>query len=229
MEGVLDGTTYLAVRDAVVKAALDAPALIVVDVTKLQAPSPSAWVVFTSARWLVVNWPDIPIGLVCSHAAGRRVMARNGITRYLPVYGNVDAATNAMEREAKPSRRRVREVWPAVPSAVVSARNFVSQWMDAWSLEDLAATASVVTTVLVSNVLRHTASDPDVRLETDGVTVAVAVTDGSRVPATIHEEVEARGAFSELQIIRALTRVWGNTPTHEGKVVWAVMGPENRL
>jgi hypothetical protein len=30
--------------------------------------------------------------------------------------------------------------------------------MDAWSLEDLAATASVVTTVLVSNVLRHTAS-----------------------------------------------------------------------
>ena len=35
MDGVLDATTYRSVRDAVVKAALDAPPLILVDVTAL--------------------------------------------------------------------------------------------------------------------------------------------------------------------------------------------------
>jgi hypothetical protein len=229
MQGVLDGSTYLSVRDAVLKAALDAPPLIVVDVTALQAPSPSAWAVFTSARWLVGDWPDIPIGLVCSHAVGRRALARNGIARYLPVYGSVAVATDAMAARAPAPRRRVRQVWPASPSAVASTRNFVAYWLRTWSQDGLVATASVVTTVLVENVLRHTGSDPDVRLETDGVTVTVAVTDGNPAQACVHEEDEALGVLSELQIVRALTRVWGNTPISDGKVVWAVMGPENRL
>jgi hypothetical protein len=229
MQGVLDGSTYLSVRDAVVKAALDAPPLIVVDVTALQAPSPSAWAVFTSARWLVGNWPDVPIVLVCAHAVGRRALARNGIARYLPVYGSVAAAARAMAECVTVPRRRVRHTWPASPSAVAATRTFVSYWLQAWSLEPLTATAKVVTTVLVDNVLQHTESDPDVRLETDGVTLTVAVTDGNRSPACVLEEDEMCGVLSELQIVRALTRVWGNTPTQEGKVVWAVMGPENWL
>jgi hypothetical protein len=229
MDGVLDATTYRAVRDAVIKAALDAPPLILVDVTALWAPSPSAWSVFTSARWLVVDWPDVPIALVCSHVPGRRALARNGITRYLPVYGNVEAARNAMAGESESSRRRVREVWPAMPSAVPSIRGFLTHWLEAWSLGEFAPTAGVVATVFVDNVLRHTASDPDVRLETDGVTVTVAVTDGSHSLACVRDEDDVFGALSELQIVNALTRVWGNTPTQDGKVVWAVMGPENRL
>ncbi|WP_242455844.1 sulfate transporter [Mycolicibacterium sp. P1-18] len=229
MDGVLDATTYRTVRDAVVKAALDAPPLILVDVTALWAPASSAWSVFTSARWLVVDWPDVPIGLVCSHVAGRRMLARNGITRYLPVYANLTAARNAMADDVDPHRRRVREVWPAVPSAVPSVRDFIAHWLHTWSLDEFAATAGVVATVLVDNVLRHTDSDPDVRLETDGATVTVAVTDGSPSPACVRDEDEILGCLSELQIVHALTRVWGNTPTPEGKVVWAVMGPENRL
>jgi hypothetical protein len=229
MDGVLDATTYRTVRDAVVKAALDAPPLILVDVTALWAPASSAWSVFTSARWLVADWPDVPIGLVCSHVAGRRMLARNGITRYLPVYANLSAARVAMAEDVDPLRRRVREVWPAMPSAVPSIRDFIARWLHTWSLDEFAPTAGVVATVLVDNVLQHTDSDPDVRLETDGVTVTVAVTDGSRSPACVRDEDEILGSLRELQIVHALTRVWGNTPTHEGKVVWAVMGPENRL
>jgi hypothetical protein len=229
MDGVLDATTYRSVRDAVVKAALDAPPLILVDVTALWAPAPSAWSVFTSARWMVVDWPDVPIGLVCSHVAGRRMLARNGITRYLPVYAHVDAARNAMAEDSDPLRRRVREVWPAMPSAVPSVRDFVSHWLHTWSLDEFAPTAGVIATVLVDNVLQHTESDPDVRLETDGHTVSVAVTDQSQSLACVRDQDELEGALSELQIVHALTRVWGNTPTRDGKVVWAVMGPENRL
>ena len=227
--GVLDATTYRTVRDAVVKAALDAPPMLLVDVTALWAPVSSAWSVFTSARWLVLDWPNIPIGLVCSHVAGRRMLARNGITRYLPVYANLDAARSAMADNVDPLRLRVREVWPALPSAVPSIRDFISTWLHDWCLDEFAPAAGVVATVLVENVLQHTDSDPDVRLEAAGDTVTVAVSDGSPSPACVRDEDEVHGALSELHILHALTRVWGNTPTREGKVVWAVMGRENRL
>lgn len=229
MDGVLDGMTYLVVRDAVVKAALDSPPLVVVDVSELRAPSPSAWSVFTSARWMVNQWPDVPIALVCSHVEGRRTLARNGIARYLPVYGSIDAAAGPVASNARPSRRRARQSWPATPAAVTSTRSFVSHWLEAWSLDALSITAGVVASVFVDNVLRHTDSDPDVRLETDGVTVTVAVTDQNPTPACLREDVETPSRLSNLQYVRALSRIWGNTHTADGKVVWAVIGPENRL
>ncbi|MCV7421279.1 sulfate transporter [Mycobacterium yunnanensis] len=226
--GVLDATTYLVIRDAVVKAALDAP-MVLVDVTALHAPSPSAWAVFTSARWLVVDWPNVPIGLVCAHTAVRRVLARNGITRYLPVYGTATAARSAMASNLGPLRQRARDVWPATPTAVAPIRDFVTHRLCTWSLSAFAPTACVVATVLVENVLQHTDSDLDVRVEAGDDTVTVAVTDGSPSLALIHEDDELLGALTQLQIVDALTRVWGNTPVPGGKVVWGVIGPENRL
>jgi hypothetical protein len=41
--------------------------------------------------------------------------------------------------------------------------------------------------------------------------------------------MQVLGRLSELEIVGALSRVWGNTRTSDGKVVWAVIGPENRL
>ncbi|PRC50464.1 sulfate transporter, partial [Mycobacterium sp. ITM-2017-0098] len=43
MSGVLDSRTYRTVRDRVIKAALDQPDSVIVDVTALSAPAESAW------------------------------------------------------------------------------------------------------------------------------------------------------------------------------------------
>ena len=77
-DGVLDTTTYRALRDRIIKAALEEPAAVIIDVTRLTVPAESAWVVFTSARWHVGGWPEVPIMLVCEHFAGRSAIARNG-------------------------------------------------------------------------------------------------------------------------------------------------------
>ncbi len=195
--GVLDGSSYRTVRDAIVKAALDEPRIVVIDVSALQVPAPSAWSVFTSARWLLRDWPEVPIGLVCTHPRGRRAIRRNGIERYVPVYGATDLAIAALHTHATPPRRRVRQTWPAEWWAVSAAQRFVAQWLSDWALDELIVTASVVATVLVDNVLRHTTSGPDVRLETDGVTVTVAVTDSSSLFAGVHEDSEACGCLNE--------------------------------
>ena len=94
---------------------------------------------------------------------------------------------------------------------------------------DLIPTAKVVVTTFVENVLQHTDSQPAVRLETDGSTVAVAVEDGSRQPPSLSENSAATDRPTGLKIVAALCRMWGNAPTPSGKTVWGVIGPENRL
>lgn len=89
--------------------------------------------------------------------------------------------------------------------------------------------AKVVVTALVENVLRHTESEPGLRMEFDGAKVTVAVEDASNRPAGVRERPAAQGPPSGLRILTSLCRAWGNAPTTSGKTVWAVIGPENVL
>jgi hypothetical protein len=229
-EGVLDRITYLRLRDAIIKAALDEPDAVIVDVTGLSVPAPSAWAVFTSARWHVSTWPDVPVFLVCAHEAGRDAIARNGVARYVPVYTSIEDALEALaERQPGKARRRARAQLPASLTSLRRSREIVTECLSAWSLPELIPVAKVIVTALVENVLQHTHSEPEVRLETDGSIVTVAVEDTSHQYAGFREDSTGTNRPSGLGIVAALCRVWGSAPTASGKTVWAVIGPENRL
>lgn len=229
-EGVLDTSTYQSLRDNIIKAALDEPAAVVVDVSDLSVPAESAWVVFTSARWHVTRWPEVPITLVCEHVAGRSAITRNGVARYVPVCITVDEAMAALSSDAPwRHRRRVGASLPADLSSLRRSRDLVEQWLTAWSHADLIPAAKVVVTTFVENVLQHTDSEPAIRLESNGSAITVAVADGSREPPSLSENSTASDRPTGLKIVAALSRMWGNAPTPAGKTVWAVLGPENRL
>lgn len=230
-DGVLDSASYLPLRDTIIQEALDEPAAVIVDVSDLAVPAPSAWQVFTSVRWHVYMWPKVPIALVCDNPAGRDAIARTGVSRQIPVYPTVESAIDARcHARPEPKRRRARADLPATKASLQRARELVSEWLTAWSLSELVPVTKVVVTTFVENVLQHTDSRPRVRLETDGTAVAVAVEDSSHVPAGVHEPAFASPELpSGLRIVAALCRRWGNAPTSTGKAVWAVIGPENRL
>lgn len=228
--GTLDSATYRTLRDQIIKAALEEPKAVIVDVTHLDVPAESAWVVFTSARWHVSKWPEVPILLVCEHPAGRSAIARNGVARYVPVYANTGAAIAARSTaELPPLRRRARAQLRAELASLSRARELVTEWLTAWSQPEMIGVAKVVVTTLVENVLQHTDSDPGVRLEFDGWAVTVAVEDSSHQPAGLREGPKSNTKASGLNFVSALCRAWGNAPTSSGKTVWAVIGPENRL
>jgi anti-anti-sigma factor len=228
-DGVLNTSTYLSLRDAIIKAALDEPRAVIVDVDALDVPASSAWSVFTSARWYVSTWPDVPIVLVCSHPGRRRTIARTGVTRYVPVYATTDAASAALH-DGQRARRRARAELPAALASLRTAREFVAEWLADWSHQPLIPVATVVVNVFVENVLQHTASAPVLLLESDGKAVTIAVQDKSSTPAARHED-PCRGSerVSGLAIAASVCRAWGSTPTPSGKTVWAVLGPENQL
>ncbi|BBY45892.1 STAS domain-containing protein [Mycolicibacterium celeriflavum] len=227
-DGLLDSRTYRPLRDRIIKAALDEPTAVIVDVTTLDVPAESAWAVFTSARWHVDRWPEIPIMLVCEHLDGRSAIIRNGITRYVPVYPTIRTAVEAL---VAPSplriRRRARAYLPGGMASLRRTRELVDEWLTAWAQPELIPVAKVVATAFVENAVAHAKSDPNLRLESDGSAVTVAVEDGSHAPAGVREC--GGGPPTGLRIVTALCRAWGNAPTPSGKTVWAVIGPENRL
>jgi hypothetical protein len=229
--GVLDGSTYRELRDAVIKTALDEPRAVIIDVTDLEVSAESAWCVFTSARWHVSVWPDVPLILVCGHAGGRGAIRRNGITRYIPLYSTVESAHAAVRTDdLEPQRRRAQAQLPAVHSSLRRARQLAAEWLTNWSRREFIPVAAIVVDVLVENVLEHTLSAPRLIVESRGDAVTVAVADDSRIPAARHEDPHRGGdTVSGLAVVAALARAWGSTPTSTGKTVWAVIGPENSL
>jgi hypothetical protein len=229
VDGLLDSSTYLKLRDTVIKAALDQPRAVLVDVDALGVPASSAWSVFTSARWHVSTWPDVPIVLVCSDAVRRSTIAHAGVTRYVPAHATVEAALAALG-DRRPTRRRVRTELPASLASLRRAREFVAEWLGDWSQDELIPVATVVVNVFVENVLQHTASGPVLILESDGSAVYVSVHDERCTPAARHEDPYRGGErVSGLAIVASVCRAWGSIPTPSGKTVWAVIGPENRL
>lgn len=230
LDGVLDSSTYRSVRDGVIKAALDEPRAVVVDVNRLTVPSASAWTVFTSARWHVSTWPDVPIVLVCDQPRVWQEIAAGGVARYVPVHSSREGALQALRGQGLQLRRRARSELPATRVSVGLARAMVTDWLHRWEVGDLAPVAATMATVFVENVLEHTESAPALIVENHRQTVTVAVEDCSTQLPGRHEDAD-RGAeiVSGLAIVAALSRAWGATPTSTGKTVWAMVGRESAL
>ncbi|OBK31094.1 sulfate transporter [Mycobacterium asiaticum] len=229
-DGELNSFTYRRFRDAMIKAALDQPRVMVVDVNRLTVPSASAWSVFTSARWHVSTWPDVPILLVSNDSQQRNTIRASGVTRYVPVHSTCDAALVAAAEAPTPCRRRARAELPRSQASVRLARGMVGEWLTAWSRQQMAPTVSTVATIFIENVLDHTESAPALIVEAYEDTITVAVEDASGQPASRLEAAECgTEILSGLSMVSVLSRAWGSTPTSSGKTVWAVIGLEDRL
>ncbi|WP_369830239.1 STAS domain-containing protein [Mycobacterium sp. E1747] len=230
VDGVLDSSTYRGLRDSVIKAALDEPRAVIVDVDALCVPTDSAWTVFTSARWHVSAWPDVPILLVSSESRVRRAIMKAGINRYVPVYTTRELALEAVRGRSLDVRRRARIELPRSDGALGMARAVVTDWLTEWDQRELIPVATTVATVFIENALDHTESTPVLIIESYRGAVTVAVEDGSDQLPVRHEDGR-RGAeiVSGLAIVSALCRAWGATPTPPGKTVWAMVSREDRF
>jgi hypothetical protein len=227
VDGVLNASTYLPLRDAIIKAALDEPTAVVVDITGLVIRDDAALAVFTSARWQVSEWPDTPIGLVCAHPSRLNIVRRKGITRYVPIYPSLGSAISDLAADAaRRYRRRVRSVLPALTSSIARSQELTAQWLTAWSRTDFTATVSVAATVLAEMAIAGTDDPFALRLETDGSTMTVAVQYSPSAKIVRQESDDDR--VSGLDLIAASCRVWGRHTGAAGNTVWVVLGPENR-
>jgi anti-anti-sigma factor len=229
VEGVLEAAHSAALRDSITKTTLDGPSAVVVNITALQVPAESEWSTFISARWQLDAQIDVPIVLVCANRTTRDALIRSGVTRFMPVYTTEKGAIRALGRLAHRTVQRADARLSANLTSLRESRRLVREWLTDWSQSAFIPVALVVVNVFVENVLEHTGSVPMMRLETDGATATIAVSDESTAPALRLPSPPKGIDVSGLAIVDALSRAWGSTPTSSGKTVWAVIGPENQL
>jgi hypothetical protein len=224
--GVLDSASYMPLRTALVKAASEDAAAILVDVAGLIVPAPSAWCVLTSAQWMVSAWPGVPICCIAGSTATRCALQARGITRYVSVFASRQDAVAAIGADDVKRRYRLRagRDLPRCPGTQGIGREMIRRCLVDWSHPEYLPAAEAVATELIGNVLRHTRSAPRLRLELHDDLLSIAVGDDSSSPAVRREPASGSFRFSGLGVVSLLARTWGSHPVGGGKVVWAVIG-----
>jgi len=106
------------------------------------------------------------------------------------------------------------------PEQVAAGRRFVRDVVTAWDQAELADTASLLASEILTNAVRHARRPVALRLRLmpDEIITEVA-DDYARPPRRVLpalEDEEGRG----LTLVEALAHSWGTLPTGAGKIVW---------
>jgi anti-sigma regulatory factor (Ser/Thr protein kinase) len=106
------------------------------------------------------------------------------------------------------------------------ARRFVCTTLEEWGCSELADSASLVTSELVTNALKHAQSTVD---------VTMSFTPETSLWIEVHDQgvgqIQRRDADADatagrgLEIVEKLSRTWGAVTDAEGKSVWVEMPP----
>jgi len=110
--------------------------------------------------------------------------------------------------------------------SVTVARSFVTELLEQWNLSELVESASLLTSELVANAVRHVTGPCAMELTHHDDVLRIAVADAGRgMP-----DLQVLGPTSEsgrgLHIVSAFSTAWGVDHLDDGgKLVWAEMAP----
>ncbi|ONK09378.1 Histidine kinase-, DNA gyrase B-, and HSP90-likeATPase [Streptomyces sp. MP131-18] len=124
------------------------------------------------------------------------------------------------------SNERLRFLLPAVDTSAAEARRRAHRQLVAWRTpEETCENATLILSELVTNALRHTASEiVGCELRIDGPRLRVAVTGaGSGPERRVRRAGEDEEGGRGLLLVCALAQLWGVRPgkAGEGHIVWA--------
>jgi single stranded DNA-binding protein len=168
-------------------------------------------------------WSGVPLLLVAGDEMEQRLRSRS-LGRFVRIQRTVAGAMAVISEP--PLRLLARRLLPHDARSARTGRRHVIQACVGWGRADLARDAAAVSDELVSNGLRYSAEELILRLELRRGLLTVAVTDVNPTPATLTRTTGTEiptGGFG-LQIVSALSAIWGSSPTTTGgKTVWAVL------
>jgi anti-sigma regulatory factor (Ser/Thr protein kinase) len=107
-------------------------------------------------------------------------------------------------------------------SAPSAARLWVSCLLDRWDLSALSDKATLLTSELATNAVRHTHSAPTVTAAVADGALEIAVADGDphHLPGMSNAQQPTAPGGRGLAIVEALSEQWGTRVLPQGKQVW---------
>lgn len=223
VSGTLDLVTGDALQQAVRRSLAQQPERLLIDVNRLNIGDPLGLAAFGAVVCQTAEWPDVPIVLCGADPRTRKAISADPDCVGLVFVADGDAAFAAAMAEAgaRPAALKVRVRLKPVPDACRQVRNLVAQACAAWQRSDLAATAALVATELVANVVRHAHTTMEFTFGMHDGRVSMTVRDHSRaLPKPADPAVTAAGGRG-LRLVRDLSEAWGVLSVTDGKVVWS--------
>ncbi len=143
-------------------------------------------------------------------------------------------AATAMQPDQLPWPRRPELSLAALPTAPSCARGHVRSVVSEWGLGDLADTAQLLASELVTNALQASqrlpstadvAIVPVIRLwlTSDGISMVIHVWDASDEMPVLKDSAADDENGRGLMLVAALGKDWGCYRKAEGKVVWVMI------
>ncbi|MFI1988657.1 ATP-binding protein [Actinoplanes sp. NPDC020271] len=223
VSGTLDHLTGDALGAAVRRSLAVQPVKLLLDVSRLKVADPFAFGTFGSVVCQTAEFPNVPI-VVCGADPGTSA-ALATVPGCATVELAGDCATALAEAGRTPQPDRVRVRLRPVPEACRQVRNLVVQACARWHRTDFTATAALIATELVANVVRHAHTTMEFTLGHRDGRITMAVRDGSRhLPKALDPGLTDAGGRG-LRLVRELSENWGVLPVSDGKVVWTHLIP----
>jgi hypothetical protein len=110
---------------------------------------------------------------------------------------------------------------PAVDASSAEARTFLRTALEIWHLDRLGGVPELLTTELVTNVVRHVGSSMTLRACYERLKLRIEVDDPSATLPVLHHAQPGDETGRGLAIVAALASRWGATrQLDDGKRVW---------
>ncbi|MGH3934491.1 MAG: ATP-binding protein [Pseudonocardiaceae bacterium] len=218
--GELLPETHARLRDGLLECAAEEPREIVVDLAGMRAATASLLTVFPTVRNRISDWPGVPLVLAAARQPLRTLLDVSAVPRFVPTYGSVGEAREALE--AAPPRRRRQVQLTCDPITAQWVRRLVEQTCREWGIPGVIDDAMVVASELTDNMVNHARSDGWLRLDLRPNVFTVAVADADPRPPRLR--VPGQGGGRGLVLVDKLSRTWGTAAQgNGGKVVWALL------
>jgi anti-anti-sigma factor len=220
--GTLDLPSTPLLRTALLKCLADQPGALLVDLSGMELRDPTALALFSAVAAQAARWPGTPVLLCAPSPQTRDLLERRRYGR-LPLHPSVAEALRAVDTGGAALPAISDQLLP-VAGAARHARDLATGACLTWNLPELVGPVCLVVSELVSNAVEHAGTMMNLQVARRDRYVHVAVRDGSRAeprldPPTDPTAPKGRG----LMVVESLTVHWGSLPSHDGKVVWAVL------
>jgi hypothetical protein len=145
-------------------------------------------------------------------------MLASSAYRRLPIEDTVELARERVRAGGQGLPSLIDDLLP-IAGAARQARNIATEACLRWDLPGLVGPACVITSELVTNVVKHVGTMATLRISLRPRFVTIGVRDGSaEEPRRGHPSPSGgRG----LLLVEAMAHSWGWLPVDGGKVVWA--------
>ncbi|MGW8680091.1 SpoIIE family protein phosphatase [Streptomyces sp. NPDC055817] len=139
----------------------------------------------------------------------------------LPAHGGADDAVLLLARTHALGPDRVA-TWdlPLDPAIVGQARSLTTSQLTAWELDELAFTAELVVSELVTNAIRYARAPIQLRL-IRSTSLICEVSDASSTSPHMRQAADTDESGRGLFMIAQMAERWGTRHTLAGKTIWA--------